>query len=73
MYMYIYIYIDIYVYVYIYIYIYRHRPHMDLPKGPLRDIYIIMLRYVNIHTCQELRKYHGKWMICILEFDQQDM
>ena len=43
-----------------YIYIYRHRPEMDLPQGPLRDIAILMFRYANIYICQKLCKYNGK-------------
>jgi hypothetical protein len=28
---------------------YGHRPQMDLPQGPLRNIAIIMFRYANIY------------------------
>ena len=37
------------VYIYIYMYMYGHRPQMDLPQGPLRNIAMIMFRYANIY------------------------
>ena len=30
-------------------YMYGHRPQMDLPQGPLRNIAMIMFRYANIY------------------------
>ena len=52
---------------------YGHRPHMDLPQGPLRDIAIIMFRYADIYICQKLCKYHGKQAICILKYNHNNM